>query len=207
MSTGMTGILTAMQQRFVAEYSVSRNATQAYLKAGYKVRNNKVAGTMGHRLLKNAEVAAAIRAAEEQLSAKIFIDAARVIRGLYREATLGDLDGGSSPARIKAWEVIGRSIGMFVDRHVHSGDPTNPILIEHKGLSHDERLEKLRFILECARHRRAGFLESGRVGAPRQLIGPALQTNHGGHLDGAAVLREGIPTLEHQAIEGSTGHS
>ena len=48
---------TARQHRFVAEYQVDLNATQAALGAGY---SGRTAPQQGSRLLKNVEVQAAI---------------------------------------------------------------------------------------------------------------------------------------------------
>lgn len=52
-------ILTPKQQIFVREYLKDMNATQAYLRAGYKTSED-VAGVMGGKLLKKPRIAAAI---------------------------------------------------------------------------------------------------------------------------------------------------
>jgi phage terminase small subunit len=49
--------LTAKQQRFVAEYLVDQNATQAAIRAGY---SKKTAGQVGFENLKKPELAEAI---------------------------------------------------------------------------------------------------------------------------------------------------
>lgn len=51
--------LTPKQQRFVDEYLIDLNATQAYIRAGYSARGN-VAEVNAARLLRNAQVQAAI---------------------------------------------------------------------------------------------------------------------------------------------------
>jgi phage terminase small subunit len=53
--------LTAKQERFVAEYLIDLNATQAAIRAGYSA---KTAEQQGARLLGNAKVAAAIAAGQ-----------------------------------------------------------------------------------------------------------------------------------------------
>jgi len=55
--------LTPKQHRFVAEYLVDLNASQAALRAGYSART---APQQGSRLLKNAQVQAAIAAQQAQ---------------------------------------------------------------------------------------------------------------------------------------------
>ena len=55
--------LTARQERFVEEYLIDLNATQAAVRAGYSA---KTAHSCGPRLLANAGVAAAISAAKQE---------------------------------------------------------------------------------------------------------------------------------------------
>jgi phage terminase small subunit len=55
--------LTDKQRRFVDEYLVDLNATQAAIRAGYSQRT---AGQQGDRLLKNVEVAAAVAEAQAE---------------------------------------------------------------------------------------------------------------------------------------------
>lgn len=57
--------LTPKQRRFVNEYCVDENATQAYIRAGYAEEG---AGQAAHKLLKNAEIQEAIRDRMEELA-------------------------------------------------------------------------------------------------------------------------------------------
>ncbi len=70
--------LSPKQERFVREYLVDRNATAAYRRAGYAARGHS-AETGGHRLLRNAEVRAAIEAEEQKLAERMQIDLDRVL--------------------------------------------------------------------------------------------------------------------------------
>lgn len=85
--------LSPKQQRFVEEYLVDLNATQAAIRAGYSPRT---ADRQGPRLLGNAVVQAAIAAGRARLSRKTGITQERVLaeyaklafvdpRKLYRE--------------------------------------------------------------------------------------------------------------------------
>lgn len=67
------------QRRFVAEYLVDLNATQAAVRAGY---SEKTAGKTGCRLLKKPEVAEAVREAMERRSERTQITQDMVIREL-----------------------------------------------------------------------------------------------------------------------------
>lgn len=71
--------MTPKQQRFVAEYLIDFNATQAAVRAGFSA---KTAQQQGSRMLLNVVVANAIKAAQEKLSAKFEVKAEDVIREL-----------------------------------------------------------------------------------------------------------------------------
>lgn len=77
----MTVGLNAQQERFVAEYLIDLNATQAATRAGYSA---KTAYSQGQRLLKNVEIAAAIEAAQAERSQRTNITADRVLLEMAR---------------------------------------------------------------------------------------------------------------------------
>lgn len=72
-----TMTLTPRRERFVAEYLIDMNATQAAVRAGY---SPKTAKAQGSRLLTNADVAAAIAEAKRERADAAGIDAAWVLR-------------------------------------------------------------------------------------------------------------------------------
>lgn len=74
--------LTPKQQRFVDEYQIDLNATQAAIRAGYAT--GKSAEVQGVRLLGNAKVAKAISDAQERRSKRLEVDADRILRELMR---------------------------------------------------------------------------------------------------------------------------
>lgn len=69
--------LTPKQQRFVEEYLVDLNATQAAIRAGYSA---KTANEQGARLLAKASVSQAVAEAQAKRSEQVGIDAAYVLR-------------------------------------------------------------------------------------------------------------------------------
>lgn len=69
--------LTAKQQRFVIEYPVDSNGTQAAIRAGY---SELTAAPIGSRLLKDPEIRAAIRAHEADLAAAAGITVQKILR-------------------------------------------------------------------------------------------------------------------------------
>lgn len=75
--------LTAKQDRFVQEYLLDLNATQAAVRAGYSAAT---AYSAGERLLKNVEVRAAIEAAKKARSERTGVTQDRVVAELARMA-------------------------------------------------------------------------------------------------------------------------
>lgn len=60
--------MTAKQRRFADEYLVDHNASQAAIRAGYAASG---AGTSGHRLLKNDQIAQYIAKKDAEVSQKL----------------------------------------------------------------------------------------------------------------------------------------
>lgn len=75
--------LTPKQERFVAEYLIDLNATQAAIRAGYSVRT---AEKIGSENLYKPEIAAEIAAAKEKRGARTNITADRVLTEIARLA-------------------------------------------------------------------------------------------------------------------------
>lgn len=73
--------MTPKQERFVEEYLIDLNATQAAIRAGY---SEKTADQQGHQLLKKASVAAAIEKARAEQSKRTQVTADMVVRELAR---------------------------------------------------------------------------------------------------------------------------
>lgn len=71
--------MTPKQERFVQEYLIDLNATQAAIRAGYSA---KTAESAGPRLLGNVEVRAAIEARQTERAASVGVTAEKVLREL-----------------------------------------------------------------------------------------------------------------------------
>jgi len=78
-----TSKLNARHQRFVDEYLLDLNGTQAAIRAGYKPSNAHVTGSV---VLKKAHVAEAVRTAMAERAARTQITADRVLREYARIA-------------------------------------------------------------------------------------------------------------------------
>lgn len=81
--------LTPKQQRFVHEYLIDLNGTQAAIRAGYSA---KTANEQASRLLTNVSVRAAIEAAQVERSQATKIDAAYVLSRLVEIDQMDVLD-------------------------------------------------------------------------------------------------------------------
>lgn len=75
--------LTAKQQRFIDEYLIDLNATQAAIRAGYAPEN---AGKQGHELLEKTGISNAIAQAMAHRSRRTGITQDRVLRELAKVA-------------------------------------------------------------------------------------------------------------------------
>lgn len=83
MKRGNKQPLSEKHQRFVEEYLVDLNATQAAIRAGY---SEKTAYAQGSALLKHIEVAKAIRTAKKARAERMAISQDRVLQELARIA-------------------------------------------------------------------------------------------------------------------------
>lgn len=129
--------LTPKQQRFVQEYLIDLNATQAYRRAGYKVRSDNVAAVNADRLLRNAKIAAAIAEAKKQRAQRCALSADVVIQRLDRESRrLGN--GATHMARVQALKLLGQHLGLFPKRVELTGRDGGPIAYSATDLSDDE---------------------------------------------------------------------
>ena len=140
--------LTPRQSRFVDEYLVDLNGTQAYIRAGY---SKKGADCQSSRLLVNAKVQAAIQERMNQRSERTEINADMVLQGITRnifrcEQAAPVLDREGKPVMttnedgelaaaykydatnvFKGYELLGRHLKLFTDKHEHTGPNGGPI--------------------------------------------------------------------------------
>lgn len=168
--------ITPQQQRFVDEYLVDLNATQAAIRAGYSPASAHVQGC---QLLKVPKIRARIDLALAERSKRIGINADRVLIELARialvnpaqvindqDATLLDSVRSDDTAAIqsikvkvipqrptrdnptpepiierevrfhdktKALELLGKHLGMFVDKHEISGPDGGTLTVKLEG--------------------------------------------------------------------------
>ena len=120
--------LTPKQQRFVDEYLIDLNATQAAIRAGYSPKTSE---QQGFQLLKKTSVSEAIEQAQKERQKRTLVTQDDVIRGLLTEAELQG-EGSSHSARVSAWAHLGKHLNMFTDKIDHTSSdgsmtPTAPV--------------------------------------------------------------------------------
>lgn len=96
--------MTPKQERFVQEYLIDLNATQAAIRAGYSA---KTAAEQASRLLTKVNIAEAIEAGKRKSAEKAGITRDRILQGLLTEATFHG-EGATHGARVSAWSALGK---------------------------------------------------------------------------------------------------
>ena len=116
-----SGGLTPRQARFVKEYLVDLNGTQAAIRAGYSART---AAAQAVRLLINVKVKAAVEAGAATQHAQLDLTAEKVLTELLGVgyATVKSQDIRVSD-KLRALELLAKHLGLCTDQidHKHSG--------------------------------------------------------------------------------------
>lgn len=130
--------LTAKQQRFVEEYLIDLNATQAAIRSGY---SEKTAQEQSSRLLSKAIISEAVNAAQSKKSDSLGITTDWILDGLktnFERAMqavevldrkgnpTGEYEYQGSVAN-RALELLGKHRGMFSDKVELTGKDGGPV--------------------------------------------------------------------------------
>jgi phage terminase small subunit len=126
--------LTPKQQRFVEEYLIDLNATQAAIRAGY---SPKRADSIGHENLRKPEIEAAIAAHRAKISERVgrTIDDIMADIGRVRDNAMQEVQDPHTGADVmvshkdalKALELEGKRLGAFTDKTELSGPGGIPL--------------------------------------------------------------------------------
>ena len=134
--------LTPKQQRFVEEYLIDLNATQAAIRAGYSA---KTAAVIGAENLIKPYIQKAIQEAQNKLTERteitqdyVLTNIKRVIERCMQQEAVQARDGSpllvegpegdlacqfefKETGALKGLELLGRHLGLFVDKVQHTG--------------------------------------------------------------------------------------
>jgi len=103
--------LTTKQERFVDEFLVDFDATNAAVRAGYSVHSAK---SIGSENLSKPYLKDAIKIQLDRLSAETFINREMILTGLLKEA----MDRGersTQASRVSAWDKLAKVSGLYTD--------------------------------------------------------------------------------------------
>ena len=110
----MASRLTEKQKRFVDEYLIDLNATQAAIRAGYSVNR---ASELGYQLLQKTTVCAEIQKRRQDRERRTEITQDKVLEEIGKVAFH---DAGDCPEselkysnKLRALELLGKHLGMF----------------------------------------------------------------------------------------------
>ena len=104
-------MLTSKQARFVAEYLIDLNATQAAVRAGY---SKKAARAVASRLLTNANVKAAVATSKAQQLKRADLTATRVLEELRRLALVDARSFWDEEGHVKAFKDLTAEQGAAI---------------------------------------------------------------------------------------------
>lgn len=104
--------LSARQQRFIDEYLVDGNATQAAIRAGYSAHT---AAVIGAENLRKPKIASAVAAARQARSARTQTTADGIVAELWENHRLARETKNLHASNV-ALRMLGDHLGMFADR-------------------------------------------------------------------------------------------
>jgi phage terminase small subunit len=139
-------MLTPKQARFVAEYLIDLNATQAAIRAGYSA---KTASSQGERLLSKAEIQQIVSERQQAAFDRLDLKASDVLRELLRIATsdvgaIFDADDNLLPISQLPLEVRRAIAGIeVVIRNAKAGDGITDTIHKLKFWDKNRALETL----------------------------------------------------------------
>lgn len=125
--------LNPKQERFVAEYLIDLNATQAAIRAGYSAAT---AEQQGPRLLGHVGVKRAINAGKRRLASKLELTAERVLADISRIAAKAEASRQFNAA-IRGQQLLGQHLKLFTEKHEHGGIGGGPVVFEITGKEAD----------------------------------------------------------------------
>lgn len=123
-------MMQRLQEKFCIEFVRCGNATEAYKRAGYKARSDKVAGTAAARLLGNVGIQQRIVELQSEMDSHKIMDAAERRELLTRFAR--DEDTGKTD-RLRAMDLLNKMDGVYINKTQISGVDGAPLVFRWEG--------------------------------------------------------------------------
>ena len=156
--------LTPKQQRFVEEYLIDLNATQAAIRSGY---SEKTAKSVGHENLTKPDIQKAIEEAHNTRTERTEITQDYVLTNIQKviercmqvqqvDNCLTQTEDGElaqafmfkEQGALKGLELLGKHLGMFKDKIEHTGKDGKPIETVNSNVSTESYLEAREQVLD-----------------------------------------------------------
>src|SRR5262249_310432 len=116
MSRQRRGALSRRQQKFIQAYANGASGSEACRTAGYSASTNDVLASQAYENLRKPHVKAALERLEAEIAVQITPN--RVKRRLAEISEASQEAGQFGPA-VRAEELLGKSIGMWIDQSLH----------------------------------------------------------------------------------------
>ncbi len=145
--------LTPKQQRFVEEYLVDLNATQAAIRAGY---SKKTAGPIAAENLSKPIIQTAIQKAKAERSKRTSIDQNYVLENLKKLVERCMREDDFNPAGANsALDKLARHVGFYEADHKQNDDAARQVVREVADMSLLEVGRRLAYVLHLAAKEKA----------------------------------------------------
>lgn len=119
-----------LMENFCLEIVQSGNGTEAYKKAGYKVKSDNAAAVGAAKLLRNAKVQSRIAELRSEMDSHKIMDAAErreLLTRFARDEETGKAD------RLKAMDLLNKMDGVYINKTQISGVDGAPITFRWEG--------------------------------------------------------------------------
>lgn len=123
-------MMQRLQENFCVEFVRCGNATEAYKRAGYKPRSDKVAGTAAARLLGNVGIQKRIEELRRELDSHKIMDAVErreLLTQFARDEETAKSD------RLKAMDLLNKMDGVYINKTQVSGADGGPLTFRWGG--------------------------------------------------------------------------
>jgi phage terminase small subunit len=141
--------LTPKQKKFCDEYLIDFNATQAYMRAGYAVKDDTVAAQNASRLLRNAKVIKYIAQRKKARMKRIEVSQDKVIAELAKIAFANTTDYVQIETKGKSKKVIIKDTSALDDEqlaaisNIKEGPNGIEVKLHMHGLGELDKFDKL----------------------------------------------------------------
>ena len=119
-----------LMENFCLEIVQSGNGTEAYKKAGYKVKSDNAAAVGAAKLLRKAKVQKRIAELRSEMDSHKIMDAAERRELLTQYARDEET---AKPDRLKAMELLNKMDGVYINKTQVSGVDGAPLVFRWEG--------------------------------------------------------------------------